>query len=278
MAKDGRTGEWKLCVPEKGYVTSETFIDILQDLVVKLEVDNIPRPVILFLDGASPHISLAMDEYCKCQNIQPWLLKPNSTHLLQPLDLTFFKVLKTKLKQLCLVWQQDLRHIGASLTKYTVVPILRDAAEEVLEKSPGTISSGFRRAGFYPWNPAAVDQAKMIPSTVFAPPSIDTETETVVSRKEVVEHWSGEVLAAGSVGIYGETSPVFSKEAVSEQGAPGPPAQQQDKEAEEMIMDAKTKLKTYELVFLNRKKTEHLKICGRLKRKALNPYIMPGMS
>ena len=159
-----------------------------------------------------------------------------------------------------------------------MVPILRDAAEEVLEKSPGTISSGFRRAGFYPWNPAAVDQAKMIPSTVFAPPSIDTETETVVSRKEVVEHWSGEVLRAGSVGIYGETSPVFSKEAVSEQGAPGPPAQQQDKEAEEMIMDAKTKLKTYELVFLNRKKTEHLKICGRLKRKALNPYIMPGMS
>ena len=164
---------------------------------MKLELDNIPRPVIVFLDGASPHISLAMAEYCRSQNIQPWLLKPNSTHLLQPLDLTFFKVLKTKLKQLCLAWQQDLCHIGASFTKYTVVPILREAAEEVLEKSPCTISSGFRRAGFYPWNPAAVDQAKMIPSTVFAPPSVDTDTETVVSRKEVVEHWSG-----GSAGCW----------------------------------------------------------------------------
>ena len=83
----------------------------------------------------------------------------------------------------------------------------------------------------------------MIPSTVFAPPNVDTDTESIVSRKEVVEHWSGEVLAAGSVGIYGETSPILNKEALGEQGAPGPPAQQQDQEAEEMIMDAKTKLK-----------------------------------
>ena len=139
-AEGRKSGEWKLCATEKGYVTSETFLDILQDLVMKLEVDNIPRPVVVFFDGASPHISLAMAEYCKSQEIQPWLLKPNSTHLLQPLDLTFFKVLKTNLKQLCLAWQQDLRHIGYYLTKYTVAPILREAAEEVLEKSPGAIS------------------------------------------------------------------------------------------------------------------------------------------
>ena len=57
------------------------------------------RPIILFMDGASPHISLAMAEYCKVQDIQPWLFKPNTTHITQKLDIIFMKSLKDVLKR-----------------------------------------------------------------------------------------------------------------------------------------------------------------------------------
>ena len=84
LPKDGKSGAWSLQSTEKGFITSEKFILVLQDLVKVLEEKQVERPVILFMDGATPHISLAMAEFCKTQGIQPWLFKPNTTHLTQP--------------------------------------------------------------------------------------------------------------------------------------------------------------------------------------------------
>ena len=41
--------------------------------------------------------------------------------------------------------------------------------EELLVSRPEVIVSGFRHAGQIPWNPLAVDQTKLIPSSIFAP-------------------------------------------------------------------------------------------------------------
>ena len=95
---DGISGAWGLTSTVNGFITAETFILVLQDLVQFVEEKQIERPIIVFMDGAAPHISLAMAEYCKVQGIQPWLLKPNTTHLTQPLDLTVMKSLKDVLK------------------------------------------------------------------------------------------------------------------------------------------------------------------------------------
>ena len=203
LPKDGLSGAWKLCVSPKGYITAELFVDVLRDIVETVEKLGIPRPIILFLDGAAPHISLAMAEYCKTFGIQPWLLKPNSTHLLQPLDLTFLKVLKGLLKQKCITWQQDPRHVGSALTKYSIVFLLREAVEEVLASSPNTIASGFRRGGLSPWNPAAVNTGKMLPSTVFAQTAIP-EPVNAINRNQLLHQWSGEILDGGDIGCYAE--------------------------------------------------------------------------
>ena len=71
------------------------FIEILKVFDVYLDSQTIKRPVIFFIDWASPHISLAMAEFCKERKIQPWLFKPNTTRLCQPLDLSFFGSLKS---------------------------------------------------------------------------------------------------------------------------------------------------------------------------------------
>ena len=57
-------------------------------------------------------------------------------------------------------------HIGSSLTKYSVVPLVRESVEDILEDKPGLIANGFKRSGLCPWNPAAPDKNKMLPSTV----------------------------------------------------------------------------------------------------------------
>ena len=270
LPKTGGSGVWQLCVSPKGYVTAPLFIDILKDLVETIEKLGVPRPVILFLDGASPHISLAMAEYCKAHGIQPWLLKPNSTHLLQPLDLTFLKALKMVLKQKILFWQQDSLHVGSALTKYTIVFLLREAVEQVLENSPNNISSGFRRAGFYPWNPKAVDQAKMLPSTVFSalpdpnnstsspnstPGAASSSRTHSCNREQLLKQWDGESLEGGGVACYGERpqdstsvqdSPAVKAvdEVVEQQEAPTKNEQQHREEA-------MTTLHKFQVVFLS---------------------------
>ena len=74
-----------MSVSPKGFVTRELHLEILKDLDNYLVERQIARPVWLFMDGASPHISLSALEFCKLKKIQPWLFKPNSTHLLQVL-------------------------------------------------------------------------------------------------------------------------------------------------------------------------------------------------
>lgn len=76
-------GEWQMSVSPKGFVTRDLHLDVLKDLDNFLQAKHIERPVWLFMDGASPHISLDALDFCRKKKIQPYLFKPNMTHLLQ---------------------------------------------------------------------------------------------------------------------------------------------------------------------------------------------------
>ena len=82
---DGITGRWKFSKSESGYVTRETFLEILSDLDDHLTLNSVPRPVILVIDGFKGHLGLAIAEYCDQHGIQLVLLRANMTHVLQPL-------------------------------------------------------------------------------------------------------------------------------------------------------------------------------------------------
>ena len=169
LPKDGKSGEWTFSVAEKGFINRDLFLQVLKDFDHFLTLNDIPRPVILFLDGASPHISLAAAEFCITHNIQCWLFKPNFTHLLQPLDLSFFASLKKELKKLAWSWQTTPSNTGQALSKYSVIGVLHSAVENCLNKE-NCVVSGFRRAGLYPWNPNAPDRSKLNPSKVYQVP------------------------------------------------------------------------------------------------------------
>ena len=55
------------------------------------------------------------------------------------------------------------------LSKYTAFPLLRAPVEELIVFRPEVIVSGFWHAGHIPWNPSAVEQTKLIPSSIFVP-------------------------------------------------------------------------------------------------------------
>ena len=86
------------------------------------------------------------------------------------------KSLKDALKRRVNAWQQSN---FTSLTKYTIVPLLRESLEEMLTHSSGVIANGFRRAGLVPWDPSAPESQKMLPSSIFSKPSTVSVCENI---------------------------------------------------------------------------------------------------
>ena len=56
-------------------------MEIIEDLVKYVKEQKIQLPVILIIDGAKCHISLDISRLCIENQIQPILLRPNTTHL-----------------------------------------------------------------------------------------------------------------------------------------------------------------------------------------------------
>ena len=88
------TGNFRFSYTESGFVNKDVFCQIILDLDEYLTVNKTPRPVLLLIDGATCHISLKARDLAKDKKIMLWLLYPNSTHVLQPLDLGLFAPVK----------------------------------------------------------------------------------------------------------------------------------------------------------------------------------------
>ena len=165
--RDGLTGKWKYSYTSNGWVKQSTYLHIVKDLVDYLKRNKIPLPVLLLIDGATCHLSYEMAKLCKENNILPILLSPNTTHLCQVLDLTYFAGLKAGLKVEQENWHREPQNIGTALNKYTIVPLVHRVAERLLKDKPHLIAKGFRKAGIVPWNPLAPTAERMAPSLVY---------------------------------------------------------------------------------------------------------------
>ena len=161
LPEDGLSGT------ENGWVKQKTYLEIIKDLVLYVDQNNIQKPVILIIDGASCHVSIEMAKLCRDSGIEPILLRANTTHLTQALDLTFFASLKAGLKEAQEIWHRDPVNIGETLSKYTIISLVHAVTEKILQNKPGLISKGFKGAGIVPLNLEAPTADKMTPSQVY---------------------------------------------------------------------------------------------------------------
>lgn len=81
-------------------MTRETIFEYVMNVFHPwLRSQNITFPVILFKDGHTSHLSKYLSDYCSKNEIEVVALYPNSTHLLQPLDVAVFRPLKLEWKK-----------------------------------------------------------------------------------------------------------------------------------------------------------------------------------
>ena len=88
--------EWFLGRSETGWMRGEVFFEYITNEFHNWVVENnIEKPVLLLVDGHKSHMSLTLSKKCEEMQIILYALLPNTTHILQPADVSVFAPAKT---------------------------------------------------------------------------------------------------------------------------------------------------------------------------------------
>ena len=129
-------------------------------------------PVLLLFDGHYSHISLELIRQARQHNIHLTCLPPNTTHLLQPLDVGVFAVLKKYWRKILKQYRMETR--GGKATKETFPGLIAQLWDTF---TPGICKAGFRSTGLAPFSREHV-LSKL-------PPIVDPlESESSLDRRE----------------------------------------------------------------------------------------------
>lgn len=111
----------------------------------------IESPKALIGDNLASHISQSVIDLCRENNIRFILLPPNSTHICQPLDVAYFRPLKSAWRDVLLNWK--LKHRGV-VPKDTFPRLLKNCLDQldVENKTSANLIAGFRGSGIHPIN------------------------------------------------------------------------------------------------------------------------------
>ena len=102
---------------KSAWMTQELFAHYLE-YFVKHTRPSQNSPVLMILDNHVSHLSIAAVEYCRQQGVIMLTMPPHSSHMIQPLDVTFFGPFKTYYSQACDNWV--VSHPGRPITEYHI--------------------------------------------------------------------------------------------------------------------------------------------------------------
>src|SRR5436305_10259834 len=143
--------DWAIKPTENGWTDNATGLEWIQHFEKHTIQLKKGAYRLLVLDGHNSHISAEFEEYCKFHNIVTISLPPHSSHLLQPLDVGCFSVLKRRYSQeLEIFIKAHINHI----TKVEFFIAFQKAYIKTMTKD--NIKAGFRGAGLVPLDPQAV--------------------------------------------------------------------------------------------------------------------------
>lgn len=150
---------------ETGWMDTDLFCNWLSTCFIPaLDTRSVKRPVVLFIDGHSTHLSLAASDICVEHGIELYCLLEHSSHVMQPLDLRLFATLKQNWK--AAVRAYHVENIGEFLTKRTFARVFKGAWEK--STSIEVAIKGFMEAGLFPICPEQVSKSiKLEPSRMF---------------------------------------------------------------------------------------------------------------
>lgn len=144
---------------ENGWMVAKNFFEyITNEFEPWLCKKKIARPVILYIDSHSSHITLHLSKFCSEHGIVLIALHTNATHILQPLDVAVFRTVKAQWQKVCESFCQNSLIVG--IQKYQFAPLLQKCFNTINFQK--ILQNGFKKCGLYPFNVNAIDFKKVL--------------------------------------------------------------------------------------------------------------------
>lgn len=136
-------------------MTSDSFYEYMTNVYYPWLVEKkVQFPVVMWMDNHSSHFTPPLVKFCQEKQIEVMSLYPNATHLIQPLDVSFFKPFKAKWRNFVLSWKNTQNILR--LKRKDVARILFSTLE-TMEQVKEIIKNGFKKSGLHPFDPNAPD-------------------------------------------------------------------------------------------------------------------------
>ncbi|XP_063966344.1 uncharacterized protein LOC129277382 [Lytechinus pictus] len=149
---------------ENGWMDSEVFYEfVANSFVPYIEKNNIPKPVLLLVDGHSSHVNYHVGKLCNTSGVVLYPLPAHASHIVQPCDVSFFKPLKAAWAKAERKFRQE--HWGQFVTKYTFASVFRGPWDATAQRRE-LIQTAFRATGIFPFT-GQYSREKLAPSTVY---------------------------------------------------------------------------------------------------------------
>ena len=158
--KEGEVPGTKYGLSPKGWIDRDLFHQWFAFHFLRYAPQK--RPLLLLLDGHSSHFCPETVHLADEHDIVVFVLPPNSTHLLQPLDKGTFSPLKTYWKQECHEFMS--KNPGEVVSRFTFSKILGRSWERCMRLS--NVQAGFKVTGVYPFDREAAFKQINMPSGV----------------------------------------------------------------------------------------------------------------
>jgi len=144
--------DWMIGVSQNGWTTDPIGLDWLKKLFDPYTKGRtIGTYRLLIMDGHGSHVTGDFDKYCTDNLIIVLCMPPHSSHLLQPLDVSCFSVLKRSYGSIV----QELMRTGINhVDKDDFLELYLKARAMTYNQT--TIQSGFRATGLVPFDPDEV--------------------------------------------------------------------------------------------------------------------------
>lgn len=167
------------------------------DWVNKIAVPFLKRKdgkKILIGDNLSSHLSVDSIRICKEHNIDFVFLPSNSTHITQPLDVAFFRPLKTAWRKIVMEWKMGPGRNSATIPKNMFPRLLTKLINAIDTNRMSNLKSGFAKCGIVPLNRQKV--LDMLPSN----------TETVNNNASISDAIDNSLVSFLKSMRYGDTN------------------------------------------------------------------------
>lgn len=156
---------------DKGWINTEIFQDWFDHFLKHIPAE---RPSVLFMDSHASHLSPALLSKAAENDIHLVTFPSHTTHLLQPLDVSVYKSLKSAFREEIYKFmkQNPQERPGRMDFNGLMTPAYLKSF------SPSNIIGGFKKTGIFPFN------IGVIPDSALAPSETTEEMPTDISQRD----------------------------------------------------------------------------------------------